>query len=125
MKILSLLSISLLLLASPAFAKDVQYNLRVDGMTCPFCAATSEKTLRKMKGVRQVSANLDTGIIVVCADETAELPDAKLSKILKKRGFTYVSKTRQDTCTLDVAAKSADAGHKKPGFWASLFHKHN
>ena len=125
MKTLYILSASLLLLASPAFAKDIQYNLRVDGMTCPFCAATSEKTLGKIEGVKQVSANLDTGIITVCATDTAKLPDAKLTKMLKKRGFTYVNKTKQEACTLDANVKPADAGQEKPGFWASLFHKHN
>jgi hypothetical protein len=37
------------MLASPsAFAKDVTYEMQVDGITCPFCVATSTKALKKI-----------------------------------------------------------------------------
>ncbi len=32
-----------------ALADDVQYEIRVDGITCPFCVATSERALKKSK----------------------------------------------------------------------------
>jgi len=86
-------------------AKEVQYKLRVDGMTCPFCAATSEKALKKIEGVSQVSTDLKKATISVCATEEAEITDEKLTKLLKKKGFTYVSKTKQETCTLTADKK--------------------
>ncbi|HHL42397.1 MAG TPA: heavy-metal-associated domain-containing protein [Hellea balneolensis] len=120
MKKIFMISVGFMVLAGSAHAKDVQYNVRVDGMTCAFCAATSEKAIKKIKGVTRVSTDLDSATIRVCAVETAELSDAKLTKLLKKKGFTYVSKTKQDECT--VLAKKKEA---RQGLWKSLFHKHS
>jgi copper chaperone CopZ len=99
------LALPLALLSVGANAKDVQYELRVDGMTCPFCAATSEKALEKIEGVNKVSTDLKKATISVCATEEAELTDEKLAELLKKKGFTYVSKTKQETCTLTTDKK--------------------
>ena len=103
-----------------ALAKDVQYDLRVDGMTCPFCAATSEKAIKKIKGVRVVSTNLKKATISVCATEETDMADSMLTKILMKKGFTYVSKTKKQQCSVQ-----ADNTDVKTGFWKSIFHKHS
>ncbi len=104
MKKILLISAGFLLLSANAFANDgqsqVQYDLRVDGMTCPFCAATSEKALKKVEGVTKVSTNLDTATISVCASNEADLADEKLARLLKKKGFTYVGKTKQAACSI-------------------------
>ena len=100
-----LITAGLALLSVSSSAKDVQYELRVDGMTCPFCAATSEKALKKIEGVSHVSTDLKKATIRVCATEEAEITDDKLSKLLKKKGFTYVSKTKQEACTLTTDKK--------------------
>ncbi len=34
-----------ILAGTAALADDVQYDIRVDGITCPFCVATSEGAL--------------------------------------------------------------------------------
>lgn len=81
-----------------AFARDVQYDIRVDGMTCPFCAATSERALERMEGVRSVSTDLRAGLITVCADESVVLTDDQLSRFFLERGFTYRSQTRREMC---------------------------
>jgi len=119
MKKVILMTAGLVLLSVNAAAKDVQYELRVDGMTCPFCAATSEKALKKIEGVSLVSTDLEKATIRVCAAEEAEITDEKLTKLLKKKGFTYVSKTKQETCTLGEAKPET-----KTGFWQPIFHKH-
>jgi len=87
-------------------AADVQYDLKVDGITCPFCVATSAKALKKIDGVKQVSANLETGVISVCADESVEFTDAQLKKLFLDKGFTYKSMTKHEGCTIspDAAA---------------------
>lgn len=78
------------LTATPVLAKDVQYLLRIDGITCPFCVATSEKALKKIDGVKAVKSSLKDGIITVCADdEIIQFTDAQLTEIFKKKGFTY------------------------------------
>jgi len=90
------------LAAGAANAGDIQYDLRVDGMTCPFCVATSEKALKKIEGVKAVSTNLDEGIISVCADETVEITDDQLRELFLDKGFTYRNMTKQDGCTIEA-----------------------
>ena len=120
MAIVSLAGAVFILSTTTATAKDVQYEVRVDGMTCPFCAATSEKALRKIKGVTAVSTDLTKATISVCAASDTLITDEKLSKMLKKKGFTYVSKTKLEACALDVKKKP-----QKTGFFQSIFHKHS
>lgn len=95
-----LISIGLMFVSGAAMAADVQYDLQVDGMTCPFCVATSEKALKKIEGVKTVSANLETGVISVCADESVVFTDEQLKKLFLNKGFTYKSMTKHDGCTI-------------------------
>ncbi len=97
-----LISAGIWLAAGAAHAGDVQYDLRVDGMTCPFCVATSEKALRKIDGVKAVSTNLDEGVISVCADESVELTDEQLREMFLDKGFSYKGMTKQDGCTIEA-----------------------
>lgn len=93
------LGLALTLPGTPALAKDTQYVLRIDGITCPFCVATSEKALKQIEGVRSVSSNLKDGTIAVCADDaSADLSDAHLAKLFKGKGFTYRGKEKRGSC---------------------------
>ncbi len=121
MKKILLLITGLMLMNANANAKDIQYDLRVDGMTCPFCAATSEKALKKINGVHAVSTDLEKATISVCASKETDMSDAKLKNMLKKKGFTYVNKTKQEQCTIRIGETDV----KKTGFLRGLFHKHS
>ncbi len=70
-----------LALSSTAVLADVQYNIRVDGITCPFCVATSERALKKISGVHAVGADLETGTIFVCADSRVTFTDPQLKEL--------------------------------------------
>ncbi|MCH8863408.1 MAG: heavy-metal-associated domain-containing protein [Proteobacteria bacterium] len=98
MKKLIIGAASTLFLAVPALAGDIQYDLKLDGITCPFCVATSERALRKIDGVKQVSGDLETGIIRVCADESVKFTDAQLTKVFLKKGFTYKGMEIHENC---------------------------
>lgn len=87
-----------LLVAGNVFAADVQYNMRIDGITCPFCVATSAKALKKIDGVKKVGSDLENGIIKVCADENVKFTDEQLTKLFVKKGFTYRSMEKQQQC---------------------------
>lgn len=86
--------------ASAALADDIQYNIRVDGITCPFCVATSERALKKIEGVHAVGSNLETGTIYVCAESGVEINDAKLKQLFLDKGFTYRSFTKAPGCSI-------------------------
>ena len=103
-----LLSVVLALSSTAVFA-DVQYNIRVDGITCPFCVATSERALKKIGGVHAVGANLETGTIFVCADSRVTFTDSQLKELFLNKGFTYRSFEQVAECSMDVRGHSVDA----------------
>ncbi len=92
-----------------AAAGDVQYDIRVDGITCPFCVATSERALKKIEGVHAVGSNLETGKIFVCADSRVEFTDAQLQRLFLDKGFTYRSFEQAPGCSLVDREHDVDA----------------
>ena len=93
-----LLAIIAMILVSNANAKDVQYNMRIDGITCPFCVATSAKALKEIDGVKTVGSDLEKGIIKVCADEKVVFKSEELKKMFIEKGFTFKSMTKKEQC---------------------------
>jgi copper chaperone len=87
-------------MASTALADDVQYDIRVDGITCPFCVATSEQALKKIDGVHDVGSDLETGTIFVCADSKVVFTDAQLKQMFLEKGFTYRSFEKKSQCAI-------------------------
>lgn len=87
-------------LTSTALAGDVQYDIRVDGITCPFCVATSERALKKIDGVHAVGSNLETGTIFVCAESQVTFTDAQLKRLFLDKGFTYRSFEKASGCSI-------------------------
>ena len=81
-------------------ADEVQYDIRVDGITCPFCVATSERALKKIEGVHAVGSDLETGTIFVCADSRVALTDAQLKQLFRDKGFTYRSFEKTSRCSI-------------------------
>ncbi len=96
----SILFLFIFVLAGAALADDVQYDIRVDGITCPFCVATSERALMNIEGVHAVGSNLDTGTIFVCADSEVSFTDAQLKQLFLDKGFTYRSFEKSTGCSL-------------------------
>ncbi len=83
----------------------VQYDLRVDGMTCPFCVATSEKALKQIPGIHFVHTHLKRGLIHVCAEEGTMPDDAALARLFQDRGFTYRAQQKIGPCPVDENGK--------------------
>ena len=54
-----------LLLPVAAFAAQTQYQLRVDGLACPFCAYGIEKELTRTDGVEGIDIDIKAGIVTV------------------------------------------------------------
>ncbi len=87
-----------LLFGGDAIASDMQYNIRVDGITCPVCVAASAKSLKKIKGVKEVGSDIEKGIIKVCTDKETVLTDEQLTELFIEKGFTYRSMEKQEQC---------------------------
>ncbi len=89
-----------LLFTGAALAEDVQYDIRVDGITCPFCVATSKRALKKIDGVHAVGSDLETGTIFVCADRRVAFTDAQLQQLFLDKGFSYRSFEKKSRCSI-------------------------
>ncbi len=81
-------ALSLFLLPVIAFAAPAQYQLRVDGLACPFCAYGIEKELNRTDGVESIRIDINAGIVTVTMAEGATITEAQASRIVEDAGFT-------------------------------------
>ncbi len=77
-----------LLLPVAAFAAQTQYQLRVDGLACPFCAYGIEKELKRTDGVESLEIDINAGTVTVTMAEGAAMTEAQASRIVEDAGFT-------------------------------------
>ena len=77
-----------LLLPAAAFAAQTQYQLRVDGLACPFCAYGIEKELTKTDGVETIDIDINAGTVTVTMAEDAAMTEVQADRIVKDAGFT-------------------------------------
>ena len=63
-------------------------TLRVDGMSCPFCAYGLEKRLREIPAVDTLVIRVSDGLVQIRVKEGQELDDAVLENAVKRAGFT-------------------------------------
>ena len=80
-----------LLWSSMTLAAGTQYDLRVDGLSCPFCAYGIEKKLKKTEGVESVDIDLHRGLVIVKTREGVKLTEAQMKRLVKDAGFTLIS----------------------------------
>ncbi|HHH35598.1 MAG TPA: copper chaperone [Gammaproteobacteria bacterium] len=78
----------ILLWSATAAAGGMRYELRVDGLSCPFCTYGIEKKLVNTRGVTGVEIDLDRGVVVVKTREGVTLTEAQLKKLVDDAGFT-------------------------------------
>ncbi len=81
-------ALSLFLLPVIAFAAPAQYQLRVDGLACPFCAYGIEKELKRTDGVESIRIDINAGTVTVTMAEGATMTEAQASRIVEDAGFT-------------------------------------
>ena len=79
--------------SAAAFADGTRYELRVDGLVCPFCAYGIEKKLNAIDGVDEVVIDLNSGLVTVDVTEGAVLNDSQMTELFNDAGFTYRSMT--------------------------------
>lgn len=77
--------------ANIALAGGTEYDMRVDGLACPFCAYGIEKGFVKTEGVKSVDIDLKNGLVIVKTDEGKTFTEAELKKIINDTGFTMKS----------------------------------
>ena len=93
MKILMTVIVLSLGWSATAFADGTRYELRVDGLACPFCAYGIDKKLNAIDGVNDVDIDLNSGLVTVDVIEGAALNDSQMTELFNDAGFTYRSMT--------------------------------
>jgi len=68
-------------------APKAYYQLRVDGLACPFCAYGIEKQLHAIKGVEDVVTDIKTGHVFVATAIGATFDQATAKKAVEDAGF--------------------------------------
>ncbi len=81
----------LLLWSLATLAAGTHYVMRVDGMSCPYCAYGIEKKLNKVDGVEKVDVNLKKGLVIVDTKAGVKLTPVAMKKLFNEAGFTFRS----------------------------------
>ena len=95
MKTRLLIALLVAWLSQAAFAAGVEYQMRVDGLACPYCAYGVEKKLKAIDGVEKVQVDLDKGLVTVDVKEGTELTEPQMQQLFQDAGFTFRSMTRK------------------------------
>jgi len=82
------IAFSLMLAATGVLAAPLSYQLRVDGLACPFCAYGIEKKLNAIEGVERVETNIKDGAVIVIMQDGFTLDEATARKAVKEAGFS-------------------------------------
>jgi mercuric ion binding protein len=77
-----------LLVPVAALAGATQYQLRVDGLACPFCAYGIEKELNRTDGVESLDIDINAGIVTVTMADGATITEDQAKQIIEDAGFT-------------------------------------
>lgn len=88
---LFLLLALLLLSGGASLAGETRYEMRVDGLVCPYCAYGVEKKLMALQGVMEIDVDLHNGLVVVVTADTVRFTDMQLTKLFNDAGFTFRS----------------------------------
>ena len=77
-------------LVVPALAQDspTQITIRVDGLSCPFCAYGLEKKLKRLEGTEHVRIDIDSGVAEITVAEGKAIAEEDLNKAVVDAGFT-------------------------------------
>ncbi len=90
-RLAALAAAALLVWAARGEAAAEAYDLRVDGLACPFCAYGIEKQLRRIDGVESVSTEIASGTVTVTMEEGATLEEGVARRAVEDAGFTLRS----------------------------------
>lgn len=84
-----------IMVTQTTFAAGTRYEMRVDGLACPFCAYGIEKKLNAVDGVSNINIDLDKGLVSVDMKEGTSMSEKQMKKLFNDSGFTYRSMLRK------------------------------
>lgn len=96
MKKISLTFIITLFFWSIVYATGTEYELGVDGVTCPFCVYGIEKQLSKLEGIGRINTDIKNGLVLLEMKDGATLTEESINEAVNKAGFTLRSFAQTD-----------------------------
>lgn len=84
----TLLALVAAVFASATLAAGPTYQLKVDGLACPFCSYGIEKELNKIDGVAGLETHVKTGTVEVTMADGQTLSESRARAAVDKAGFT-------------------------------------
>ena len=63
-------------------------EVRVDGLSCPFCAYGLEKKLKTIEGIQNLKIEIAKGLVTFSLTEGNSVDEEEIKKIVKEAGFT-------------------------------------
>ncbi|GAB4300662.1 MAG: hypothetical protein Kow0098_28230 [Ignavibacteriaceae bacterium] len=76
-------------------AQTNEIKVRIDGLSCPFCAYTLEKKFIEIEAVEKLNINFDEGIMYLVIKEGENFPDELIKEKVEESGFTVREIIRQ------------------------------
>ena len=76
------------LVALPARTQVTTVTVRVDGLSCPFCAYGLEKKIKSVPGTKEPVINVEEGVVTLTPTGDASIDFDGLREAVKKAGFT-------------------------------------
>jgi len=67
------------------------FEIRADGLACPYCAYGIEKKFKAIKGVKNIDVDLKKGLVKVSTEKSVKFNEKQLSTLFSDSGFTYRS----------------------------------
>lgn len=88
--LLNFILIILILMIFTRFAlgEPARVQIKVDGLSCPFCAYNLEKKLKRVEGVEDLKLRIDTGMAEIEIEEGKLIDVDGIKKAVKDGGFT-------------------------------------
>ncbi len=80
----------MLMFTTMAFAEGKKLTVKIDGMTCPSCAASVESQFKKLDAVDFVDISLRKGTAVVTLKEGKNLKEDDVMNAVKDAGFKAI-----------------------------------
>lgn len=77
-----------LIMSTALFADQKQVSVRVDGLSCPFCAFGLEKKLKSIEGVEKLEIKVNDGLAILTFKGDAKIDEKLIAKKVKEAGFT-------------------------------------
>jgi len=79
-----------------AIAGQTSVTVKVDGLSCPFCAYGIEKKIKKIEGVEDISVDIKSGNVTVIYKDKKFYTMERLNKAVRDAGFTPRKITVED-----------------------------